>query len=65
MEKRTPSRTDLEKFTPDEIIEKFGFNHYLVAFVKSFKTHDADRYRRKREKAEKAQKKKQSRTFQT
>lgn len=42
-EKRTPSRTDLEKDTPDDIIEKKGAFHYLDALLKSQRTHDSSR----------------------
>lgn len=42
-EKRTPSRTDLEKETPEDIVEKKGPFHYLEALLKSQRTHDSSR----------------------
>ncbi|NCN45666.1 MAG: hypothetical protein COU63_03270 [Candidatus Pacebacteria bacterium CG10_big_fil_rev_8_21_14_0_10_36_11] len=57
-EKRTPSRTDLEKFTDDEIVNRFGLLHLLISLTKSQKRHDSDRHIRRIERSEKAEKKK-------
>lgn len=49
LKKRTPSGTDLEKWTPEEILEMFGENHLIEATVKSFNPHDSRHHERKRE----------------
>lgn len=51
---RTPSRTDLEKMTPEEIVEKYGEEHWFVSYIKSLSRHDSDRNRRNRAREEKA-----------
>ncbi len=54
-EKRTPSRTDLEKDTPEEIIKKHGILHYLQALLKSQKPHDSSRKLRRMQRTSKIQ----------
>lgn len=59
-EKRTPSRTDLEREAPEDIIEKKGALHYLQSLLKSQRTHDASRKLRRIERDSKNKDKKSS-----
>lgn len=59
--RRTPSRTDFEKMTPEEIIDQYGEEHFFLSWIKSQKTHSSSRNERRRarvakKKAERAKK---------
>lgn len=59
--RRTPSRTDLETRTIDELVEEYGDEHALISRLKSFTRHDSDRNRRNQEREEKALRRKAAR----
>ncbi|MCC6711055.1 MAG: hypothetical protein IT416_01750 [Candidatus Pacebacteria bacterium] len=57
-EKKSLSRTLLEKRTEDQLINEYGREGLLTILLKSLLRHDSDRHLRRREKSEKAEKKK-------
>ncbi len=57
-EKKSLSRTPLEKRTEDQLINEYGREGLLTILLKSLLRHDSDRHLRRREKSEKAEKKK-------
>jgi hypothetical protein len=57
-EKRSLSRTLLEKKTDDQLISEYGRDGLLTILLKSLLRHDSDRHLRRREKSEKAERRK-------
>lgn len=54
LKRRTPSRTDLEKWEPEEIVAMFGTDHLIGSIIKSQEPHDSSRFRRNRDREEAA-----------
>lgn len=61
LKRRTPSRTDLEKWDPEEIEDMFGTDHLIESIIKSQEPHDSSRSRRNRAREEAALAKKAER----
>lgn len=61
LKRRTPSGTDLEKWTPEQILEMFGKGHLIESIAKSLSPHDSRRNLRQRERKATALKRKAKR----
>ncbi len=59
--KLSPSRTLLEKMTPEEIEAQFGPQFLVEVIIKAQEPHDSARTQRNREREEKALRKKEKR----
>ncbi len=57
-EKRSLSRTLLEKKTDEQLIDEYGKTGLLTILFKSLLRHDSDRHLRRRDKSMRAEKRK-------
>lgn len=57
-EKKSLSRTLLERKTPEEISSQYGQEGLLLVLLKSLLRHDSDRHLRKRDRSERAERRK-------
>ena len=58
LDKPTPTRTAVEKFTPEEGVKIFGSLGWLHCLLKSQQPHDSSRREKRLKKSEKARQKK-------